>query len=45
MKSMILAAAVLFTSLAGSFFGQDVTNGSGGAGTQHDSTMTIELVR
>jgi hypothetical protein len=33
------------TTLTGSFLGQDVTDGSGGAGTQHDSTMTIELVK
>jgi hypothetical protein len=30
-----------FTTLNGSFFGQDVTNASGLAGTNHDSTMEI----
>jgi len=33
------------TTLTGSFLGQDVTNGSGGAGTQHDSAISIELVK
>ncbi len=33
------------TTLTGSFLGQDVTDGSGEAGTQHDSVITIETVK